>query len=150
MTDLARYNPFRGLTRFNPFGRDMDDLPTGPFPTPMSLNPMADLHMPIDITEDDKVYKVRAEMPGFNKEDISVSVNGDQVTISAETKKEKEEKKNGEKIVHRECYCGRQFRSFTLPQAADETNTKARYEDGVLNLELPKKAGDNQKKITVN
>ena len=71
MTDLARYNPFRGLTRFNPFGRDMDDLLTGFFPTPMSLNPMADLHMPIDITEDDKVYKVRAEMPGFNKEDIS-------------------------------------------------------------------------------
>lgn len=56
MTDLARYNPFRGLTRFNPFGRDMDDLLTGFFPTPMSLNPMADLHMPIDITEDDKVW----------------------------------------------------------------------------------------------
>lgn len=149
MTDLARYNPFRGLTRFNPFGRDIDDLFTGFFPAPMSPTTMADFHMPIDITEDDKVYKVRAEIPGFNKEDISVSVSGDQVTISAETKKEKEER-DGERIVHRECYYGRQCRSFTLPQAADEAATKAKYEDGVLNLELPKKAGGSHKKIIIN
>ena len=117
MADITRYTPFRGLSRLDPFGRDMDDFFKGFFLTPVSLDKMPDAQIPIDITEDDKGYKVRAEMPGFNKEDISVSVNGDQVSISAETKKEKEEKK-GDKIIHRECYYGKQYRAFTLPQAA--------------------------------
>ena len=110
---------------------------------------MPDAQIPIDITEDDKGYKVRTEMPGFNKDDISVSVSGDQVSISAETKKEKEEKK-GDKIIHRECYYGKQFRSFTLPQAADETAVTARYENGVLSLELAKKAGNDTRKIKID
>lgn len=110
---------------------------------------MPDAQIPIDITEDDKGYKVRAEMPGFNKDDISVSVSGDQVSISAETKKEKEEKK-GDKIIHRECYYGKQFRSFTLLQAADETAVTARYENGVLSLELAKKPGNDTRKIKID
>lgn len=148
MADITRYPPFRGLSRLDPFGRDMDDFFKGFFLTPVSLDKMPDAQIPIDITEDDKGYKVRAEMPGFNKEDISVSVNGDQVSISAETKKEKEEKK-GDKIIHRECYYGKQYRSFTLPQAADESGVKAKYENGVLSLELAKKAGNNTKKIPI-
>lgn len=78
MADITRYNPFRGLSRLDPFGRDMDDFFKGFFLTPISLDKMPDAQIPIDITEDDKGYKVRAEMPGFNKDDISVSVSGDQ------------------------------------------------------------------------
>ena len=149
MADITRYNPFRGLSRLDPFGRDMDDFFKGFFLTPISLDKMPDAQIPIDITEDDKGYKVRAEMPGFNKDDISVSVSGDQVSISAETKKEKEEKK-GDKIIHRECYYGKQFRSFTLLQAADETAVTARYENGVLSLELAKKPGNDTRKIKID
>ncbi len=149
MADITRYSPFRGLSRLDPFGRDMDDFFKGFFLTPISLDKMPDAQIPIDITEDDKGYKVRAEMPGFNKDEINVSVNGDQVSISAETKKEKEEKK-GDKIIHRECYYGKQFRSFTLPQAADEANVTAKYENGVLSLELAKKAGSSATKIKVD
>ena len=149
MADITRYTPFRGLSRLDPFGRDMDDFFKGFFLTPISLDKMPDTQIPIDITEDDKGYKVRAEMPGVNKDDISVSVSGDQVSISAETKKEKEEKK-GDKIIHRECYYGKQFRSFTLPQAADETAVTARYENGVLSLELAKKAGNDTRKIKID
>lgn len=146
--DITRFNPFRNLARFDPFGREMEDMLKGFYLTPFSFNQLSAGQIPIDITEDDTSYKVRAEIPGVNKEDIHVSVNGDQVSISAETKKEKEEKK-GDQVVLRECYFGRQYRAFTLPQTVDDTKTTAKYADGVLELELPKKATAATKKITV-
>ena len=115
---------------------------------PVSMGQTTVGQIPIDLTDDDKAYRVRAEIPGFNKEDIHVSVNGDQVSISAETKKEKEEKK-GEQVVMRECYYGRQYRAFTLPQGVDDTQATAKYADGVLELSLPKKAGGATKSITI-
>ena len=149
MADIARFNPFRGLTRFDPFARDMDDFFKGGFLSPQLFGQIMPGQIPIDVTEDDKSYKVRAEIPGFNKEDIHVSVNGDQVSISAETKKEKEEKK-GDQVVLRECYYGRQYRSFTLPHPVDDTKTTAKYANGVLELTLPKKASAVTKKITID
>lgn len=149
MTDLARFNPFRGLTRVEPFGRDLDDMFKGFFLTPMPFNQASSGQFPIDVTEDDKSFKVRAELPGFGKDEINVSVSGDQVSISAETKKEKEEKK-GSQVVLRECYYGRQFRSFTLPQVVDDAKTTAKYEDGVLNLVLPKKGNGKNKSIVID
>jgi HSP20 family protein len=149
MADITRFNPFRGLARFDPFGRDMDDLFKGFFLTPIPFTQMSAGQIPIDVTEDEKSYQVRAEIPGFNKEDIRVSVNGDQVSISAETKQEKEEKK-GEQVVMRECYYGSQYRAFTLPQAVDDAKTTATYADGVLSMILPKKAGATNKKISID
>ena len=149
MADITRFNPFRSLNRLEPLGRDMEDLFKGFFLTPVPFNQMTTNQFPIDVTEDDKTYKVRAEIPGVNKEDIQVSVNGDQVTISAETKREKEEKK-GNQTVLKECYYGKQYRAFTVPQSVDEAKTTAKYEDGVLNLVLPKKGNGNNKKITID
>lgn len=148
MTNITRFRPFRGLTRFDPFGHELEDLFKGFFLTPISLDSPSAGSIPIDVTEDDKSYKVRAEMPGFSKEDIHVSVNGDQISISAETKKENEEKK-GEQVVLKECYYGRVYRAFTLPQAVDDADATAKYEDGVLSLVLNKKASVVAKKITV-
>jgi HSP20 family protein len=148
MADITRFSPFRSLARFDPFTRDFDDLFKGFFMAPVSMGQTTVGQIPIDLTEDDKAYRVRAEIPGFNKEDIHVSVNGDQVSISAETKKEKEEKK-GEQVVMRECYYGRQYRAFTLPQGVDDTQATAKYADGVLELSLPKKAGGATKSITI-
>lgn len=148
MSELALFNPLRRLARTEPFGRDIDELFKGFFLTPMPFGSSTAGQFPIDVTEDDKTYKVRAEIPGFKKEDIQVSVTGDQVSISAETKKEKEEKKGGE-IVLRECYYGKQYRAFSLPQSVDEATTTAKYEDGVLNLVLPKKGNGLMQKIAI-
>jgi len=149
MADITRFNPFRGLTRFDPLGREMEDLFKGFFLTPVPFQQAAAGNIPIDVTEDEKNYKVRAEIPGVNREDISVSVNADQVTISAETKKEREEKK-GDQVVLRECYYGRQYRSFTLPQAVDDARTAAKYANGVLELVLPKKEAGTGKRIVID
>ena len=149
MADIARFNPFRGLARLDPIGREMEDLFKGFFLAPVPFQQMSGGQIPIDVTEDDKAYKVRAEIPGFSREEIDLSVNGDQVSISAETKKEKEEKK-GDQVVLRECYYGKQYRAFTLPQAVDESKTSARYTNGVLELVLPKKAAAATKKIAID
>jgi len=149
MADLVRFNPFRGLSRLDPFGREIEDLFKGFFLTPVPFPQMGGSQIPVDVTEDEKSYKVRAEIPGFKREEIDVSVSGDQVTISAETKKEKEEKK-GEQVVLRELYYGKQYRSFTLPQAVDDTKTTAKYSDGILELMLPKKGAAATKKISID
>jgi HSP20 family protein len=105
--------------------------------------------IPIDLTEDDKSFKVHAQIPGMKKEDIHVSIDGNQVSIRAETKQEKEEKK-GDKVVLRECYYGSQYRSFTLPQAVDSGKTTAKYADGVLELIMPKSGPATGNKIAIN
>ena len=86
----------------------------------------------MDVSEDEKGYRVKAEIPGVKKEDIKVSIDGNQVSIGAEVKKETEEKK-GETVIRSERYYGNQFRAFTLPQDIDQSKAEAKYEDGLLN-----------------
>ena len=92
---------------------------------------------------------MRAEIPGVKKDDIKVAVDGNQVSISAEVKKEKEEKE-GKKVIRSERYYGKVYRSFSLAQDVDQNATKAKYSDGVLELTLPKKPGTAGKEITVS
>lgn len=148
MTALTRWSPFRELSRFNPWA-DMDELfkeywlrPAWPA---MELTPQIKL----DVTEEEGAYTVKAEIPGVRKEDIDVSVDGNLVTISAELKKEKEEKE-GKKLVRSERYYGSMYRSFTLDQDVDMSGADAKYEDGVLVLRLPKKAGTPARKLPVH
>lgn len=106
------------------------------------------LPIKMDLTEDDTAYTVRAEIPGARKEDVKVQIDGNRVSISAETKEEKEEKE-GERVIYRECRQGSAYRSFTLPSEVDEANAQAKYEDGMLELTLPKKGGKTSKQIEV-
>jgi HSP20 family protein len=101
-----------------------------------------------DIAESDKAYIVRAELPGVKKDDIQISIDGDQVAISAEARVEKEVK-DGEKLVRSERYTGKYYRAFALGVAVDEDAVSARYVDGVLELTLPKKAAAAVKRITI-
>ena len=78
-----------------------------------------------------------AEIPGVKKEDIKVSIDGNQVALSAEVKREKEEKE-GEKVLRSERYHGRVARTLLLDDSVDQANASARYENGVLELTLPK------------
>jgi HSP20 family protein len=102
----------------------------------------------VDVSEDEKAYQIRAEIPGVNKEDINVTIDGDTVAISAEVKNEKEVK-NGERVLRSERYYGKLYRAFTLGQAVEETGTSAKYSNGVLELTLPKKAAAQAKRVTV-
>jgi len=108
----------------------------------------APLQIKMDVSENDKAFTVRAEIPGVKKEDIAVSIDDNQVSISAEVKEEKEQK-NGEKLIRKERYYGKVYRSFALDQDVDEGGAKARYENGVLELVLPKKPESKAKQLTI-
>ena len=82
------------------------------------------------------------------KEDIQISIDGDQVAISAETRTEKDVKE-GERVLRSERYSGKYYRAFALGAAVDESGANARYADGVLELTLPKKAAAAAKRITI-
>jgi HSP20 family protein len=91
---------------------------------------------------------VHAEIPGVKKEDIQVSIDGNQVAISAEVKRQKEDKQ-GEKTLRTERYYGKVHRAFALSQDVDQEQSQARYENGVLELTLPKRATATVRKLTV-
>jgi HSP20 family protein len=135
------------IRRYDPF-REMDELMHGLVFKPMMVSEPELPSIKFDAKEDDRGYTITAEIPGAKKEDIKVSIDGGAVTISAEVKKEKEEK-SGERVIRSERYFGQVLRSFTLPQAVDEAGAQAKYENGVLNLTLPKRNDTGSKKITV-
>ena len=138
-------------TRFDPFSTNLNDLFEGLLLRAIRFdtNGGQQLSMKVDVKQDDKAYTVSADMPGVKKDDIHVQVDGNLVTIDAEVKKEKEEKKD-ERVVRSERYYGKLSRSFTLDTEVDETAVDAQYADGVLKLTLPKKAKSNAKKIAVH
>ncbi len=137
--DLARLEPLRGVEdffrdfRFKNMLRDMDAKP------PIKL----------DVTESELAYNIKAELPGMKKEDIKVDVDGNRVTISGETRRESEQKE-GNTVVRSERYVGQLYRSFTLEQDVDDAKAEAKYQDGVLELSLPKKPNHGAKKLVVN
>lgn len=102
----------------------------------------------IDVSEQDGSYLVKAEIPGVRKEDIDVRIDGDQVTISAETKTEKQEKDKG-RVICKERQEGYASRSFTLACPVDEAHASASYKDGVLSLKLAKKAATSSKRLAI-
>jgi len=105
--------------------------------------------MKLDVAEDDKAYTIRSEIPGVKKEGIHIAVNRKRVSISANVKKEAEEK-NGEKVVHSERYFGQVSRSFTLDKDVDQGGATAKYSDGVLETVLPKKKSAAATQVAVS
>jgi HSP20 family protein len=102
----------------------------------------------IDVKEDDAAYTVHAEVPGVPKEDINVSVEGNVVSLRAEVRQH-DEKKDGEKVLRSERYFGSVARSFQLPAEVDATQAKARYDNGVLTLTLPKLQGARAQRLAI-
>lgn len=145
-TNVTRFDPFGELARVDPF-RNFDDM-FKDFRTPAWSNQPSTPRIKMDVTETDKNYVVKAELPGATKEDIKVSIDGNQVSISVETKKETEEKQ-GETVVRSERYYGQQYRAFSLACEVDEATAEARYQNGVLELTLPKKSGPSGKQLVV-
>lgn len=146
MTALTRFKPFRSSARFD-VPATFDDLFRGFGLSPSWAQTEFASDMRVDITEDDDAFHVDAEIPGVDKDDIDVSVEGNRVSIVAEAKREKEKKDGKELIVERSW--GRAYRAFALPSDIDGNRTEARYDKGVLTLTLPKKANGNARRITV-
>ncbi|HZH49858.1 MAG TPA: Hsp20/alpha crystallin family protein [Nitrospira sp.] len=101
----------------------------------------------VDITEDDKEYIVKAEIPEMKKDDIKINVHDEVLSISGERKYEKEEK--GKKYHRVERAYGSFMRSFTLPEDADGSKVNAEYKDGVLKVHLPKSERAKPKTIEI-
>jgi HSP20 family protein len=136
------------ITRFRPASDALDDLFRGFFMQPVRFEGQPEMQIKMDVSEDDKAYQVHAEIPGVRKEDIHVNIDGNQVSISAEVKNEKEVKE-GEKLLRSERYYGSVSRAFSLAQDVDEAASQARYKDGVLELTLPKKKAMSAKKLVI-
>lgn len=137
-------------TRFDPFNELVDDLFKGFLVRPVALDGRAGEALPrmkVDIKEKNGAYLVLAEAPGVRKDDINVTIDAAQVTITAEIKQEKEEK--DERTLHAERVYGQMTRSFSLPQEVDESKAEAKFKDGVLELTLPKKQPAARKQITI-
>ncbi len=118
--------------------------------TPMAMETETPaLNMRIDVSEKGDSYVVKADIPGVKKEDINVRVDGNIVQIDAEVKREKETKGNGDKVLRSERYYGNISRTFSLNQDVDDAKSLAKYSDGVLTLELPKKTSTASKQLTV-
>ena len=138
------------VARFNTLDTALDDLMRGFFVRPMNYEPTAagPAQLRVDVTENAGGFIVRAEIPGVKKEDINVAIDGNQVEISAEVKNEKEAK-DGERVLRSERYYGKVYRAFVLGHDIDESQTQARYTDGILELSLAKKASNPAKRITI-
>lgn len=139
MANISRYYPARDA---------LDDLFRGFFMQPVRFEGQPEVRIKMDVSEDEKAYQVHAEIPGVNKEDIHVDIDGNQVSISAEVKNEKEVKE-GEKLLRSERYYGSVSRAFTLEHDVDEVAAVAKYKDGVLELTLPKKKAASAKKLVI-
>jgi HSP20 family protein len=136
------------LSRFDPTA-DFDDLfrSFGMRPAWPKLETLPDMRL--DVSEDDKAYRVKAEIPGVDKKDIDLSIEGNQIAITAEVKRDSK-KKEGEKDICCERYYGKMYRAFSTPTDVDSAKAEAHYESGVLTLILPKKPNGQSRKIAVN
>jgi HSP20 family protein len=138
------------ITRFDPFNDLVDDLFKGFLVRPLAYEGRGEAlpRMKVDVAEKNGAYIVTAELPGVKKDDIQVTIDGAQVTLAAEVKREKEVSQD-ERVLHTERTFGKATRSFTLPQEVDEAKAEAKFRDGVLELTLPKKAAAARKQVTI-
>ncbi len=140
MNPMMRYEPLVGRLDglFNDFFR----------PTLVWENQAEPAPIRVDVRETPEAYTVQAELPGVKKDEIHVEIEGNEVTISAETRRESEAKE-GEKWLRTERFFGKTARRFALPQELDEGKANARFTDGVLELTLPKKAAVSGRKLDI-
>lgn len=140
------------IVRRDPFAIDdmLDDFFKGYFVRPMRYpGEMPEMQMiRMDVKEGEQDYTMHAELPGVSKDDIHVTIEGNRVSVSAEVKKNTEQKE-GDKVLRSERYYGNVSRSFTLGQEIDDTAARAKFDNGVLELVLPKKVTVPARKLAI-
>src|SRR5688500_7906021 len=126
-----RRRTMANLNRFDPFNDLVDDFFKGFLVRPVAYeNARGDIapRMKVDVAEKNGAYLVTAELPGVKKEDIQITIDGAQVTLAAEVKREQESAQD-ERVLHAERVYGKATRSFTLPQELDEAKAEAKFRD---------------------
>ncbi|MFM7184493.1 MAG: Hsp20/alpha crystallin family protein [Planctomycetota bacterium] len=135
------------------FRNEMNRLFEGFFSRPLAAAPWFETIEPgqwlpaVDMAENDTRIHVRAELPGIDPKDVDVSVSEDRLVISGEKKSEKES--SGEGWSHRESHCGSFSRAIPLPEPVDPARVTARYDKGVLTVELTKSPASASRKVPV-
>ena len=138
------------ITRGSLFDDFFRDVAPGFYVKPLHGDPLpTPAQIKVDVKESDKAYTVLAEVPGVSKEDIHVSLDGSVVTLRAEVKQQDSQSRD-EKVLRTERYYGAVSRSFQLPQDIDQTQAKARYDNGVLTLTLPKKLAGGSQRLAID
>lgn len=138
------------MSVYDPFAEVFPELFRGFFqPTARGGETGGALEIRLDVKEANGEYQVQAEMPGVKKDDIHVQIDGSRVSISAEVKREAEQKE-GERVLRSERYYGSVGRTFQLASEIDEAAANARFEDGVLTLTLPKKQAPASRRLQIN
>jgi HSP20 family protein len=137
------------MTRGGLLNEFFKDISPGFYVKPLHGEPLPDpAQIKIDVKENDQAYTVHAEVPGVSKDDIQVSLDGAVVLLRAEVKQQDVQTKD-DKVLRSERYIGAITRSFQLPQEIDQTQAKAKYDNGVLTLTLPKKQGGGSQKLKI-
>lgn len=137
------------IVRSHLFDDFFKDFAPGFFIKPLHGEPLPTAaQIRIDVKESDEAYVVEAEVPGVSKDDIHVSIDGNVVSLRAEIKQH-DQQTDGEKVLRSERYYGAVSRSFQLPAEIDQATAKARYDNGVLTLSLPKKQGRGSQRLMV-
>lgn len=111
--------------------------------TPESFSPA------LDVTESPQAWTVKVDLPGVAKEDVKIAIEGKRVSVEAEVRKEGEQKE-GDRVIYRERTVSRYARSFALPAEADQSESAARLDNGVLTLTLAKKRATQATHLQVN
>lgn len=138
------------LTRASLFDDFFRDFAPGFYVKPLHGDPLPTAaQIRIDVAESDNAYTVQAEVPGVAKEDIHVSIDGSVVTLRAEVKQHDSQSGGGDKLLRSERYYGAVSRGFQLPQDIDQAAAKAKYDNGVLTLTLPKKQASGSQRLTI-
>jgi len=142
-----------GLATLADFRTEMNRLFEGFFSRPLAAPSWFDTIEPgqwlpaVDMAETEQSIRVRAELPGIDPKDVEVSVSEDRLVIAGEKKSAKEETGNG--WTHRESSYGSFTRSIPLPESVDPAKVTARYDKGVLTVELAKSPASTARKVPV-
>ena len=141
MRNLTRWNPWQRMARRDPWSHELRDVES-------MLRDMPGVpDMRVDITENDNAYTLKAELPGVERDDINVSIDGTRVSITAEVRRDQEQK--DDRRVCSERFYGQVHRSFALDGEVDAAGATARFDKGVLQLTLPRKAGGRARRLAI-
>ena len=147
MNALTHWDPFKEMNELNKRLNSLFTLSPSRQSDGKEAMTVAEWLPLVDITEDDKQYLIKAELPEVKKEEVKVTVENGVLTLSGERKFEKEEK---DKKYHRiERAYGSFTRSFTVPDDADDSKVSAEFKDGVLTVRLAKDEKARPKSIEV-
>lgn len=103
----------------------------------------------LDVTEAERSYTVRLDLPGVNKEDVKIAIDGRRVTVEAQTAQQAQQQ-DGERVIYTERTSASYARSFTLPAEVDQAESQAKLTNGVLTLTLAKRGASQARQLAVN